>query len=263
MCQTAKEIENAVRFYEGDVSWWNGPPAESNFWTDTHAYGTLNAFFFDDLTNERARIAENKYLNAAFFDDPERLLTICELLVAAARCNDRSAADLCTFRVERLTNFQEMKQAGHTIALTSTSKAGFIDEYKDKRQLVLLHFSIGSDTPCIDMQQVLSLYLKSDEQEILLPPFLPLNFIPRPLTSAEQSIRDFDGLPPVAAYEAAVGVPVPTLTPAEPFPAGGAQAGKRVFRALKNCHEPDTEDVSSYCAWKKAFRAQVRHRCKL
>lgn len=256
------EMENALRFYGGDVTWWEGLPSESAFWKDTKAYGTLNALFFEGLTNEQARIAENKFLNPVFLENPERLLTLCKQLIDAMCLSPCPTGELHTFRVERLANFRDMVQAGQTISFTSTSKADFLNEYKDKKNLVLLDFHIGAGIPYADMQQLLSQYLKSNEQEVLLPPFLPLSFAPRALTAEEQKIRDYNEQPPVAAYDVIVGLPSSKRPPVLSFPPTGAEAGKRVLQSLKNFHTPNGEDVALYCAWKQAFRSQVRNRCE-
>lgn len=259
-----KQLENALRYYTGDVRWALDEGRDPAFWGDPKAYGTLNALFFPGLANEKLRVAENKPLNPAFLDDPERLLTLCANLIEASRLCGALCETRRVFRVERADNFSHSLHVGHTVAFTSTSRTGFLKEYGDKKGLVLLTYELAPGVACVDMQQALSFYLKSDEAEVLLPPFLPLTFTRRNLTAEEQCIRDFDGNPPQAAYLVQVSPWAPSrLIQLPPLDPQDAQAGQRVLRALLTGETPSAPDITAYTRWKTAFCCHFRARCRL
>lgn len=258
------QMENALRYYTGDVSWALSQGYDTAFWGDPKGYGTLNSIFFPGISNEQARIAEKKPLNPEFLSDAERLLTLCETLIEASRIYISPRETKRVFRVERISNFTHTFQAGYTVAFTSTSRDGFLAEYQDKKGLVLLTYELSPGVAHVDMQQALSYYLKKEEAEILLPPFLPITFTRRPLQPGERQIRDYDGNPPEAAYwvqvrpwESSNITSSPSLAPED------ALAGQRVLRALMEDKIPTPSDVTAYIRWKKAFCCQLRMRCHL
>ena len=240
----------AVRYYQGDVT------GDDPFWGDPKAYCTLNSLFFHGISNETARVREGKRLNPAILQDMDRLTGLCtDLLQAFALAGtDR---DLVTFRVERLSDYLLCREAGNTVSFTSTSTAGFLKEYGDKKGLALLRFRIPAGTPCIVMAEALEHYKKAQEEEVLLPPGMILDFEEVPLTEEELQITDADGNPPAVscvvtirgmrAAEAGSGVP----------DAEGAAAGQRVFDALRHGDVPAEEDVLRYSEWKRSFRNAV------
>ena len=159
----------AVRYYEGDVS------GTDPFWSDPKAYCTLNALLYPGLSTEKARAAEGKRLNSAFLEDPERLLSLCARLFEACEAmKTETAAE--TWRVERMADFAICRELGHTVSFTSTSRAGFLDAYADRRGIALMHFVIPAGTPCIDLAAALDRYAKEEEAELTLPPFVSLRF---------------------------------------------------------------------------------------
>ena len=239
--------ERAIRYYIGDVE------GEDPFWGDPKAYVLLNALFFPGLDTERRRCAEGKRLSPALLEDEERLLGLLRSLLGAFR---PLGAPLTTFRVERYADFTVMRRRARTVSPTSTSTAGFLDAYRDRRGIALLEFSLPAGTPCLHMAQILPGYAKPGEAEVLLPPGLPLAFREAPLTPAQQGILDADGAPPrVFCHVQAVPAP-PHPVQEAPLPPGGAAAGSRVVRALGAGQEPDPADVRAYLEWKAALAAQ-------
>ncbi|MDE5768820.1 MAG: hypothetical protein K2H82_05485, partial [Oscillospiraceae bacterium] len=187
---TSKEIL-AVKFYIGDCAGEECHP----FWGDSKAYLVLNSLFFDGIRTERARIAEGKFLNPEIVADRERLKNLLRDLLSVFRksCN---LEWLTVCRVERFQDFQAMQQAGRTISFTSTSQSGFLDAYRDRAGIALLHMEIPPRTPCISMQEFFGdAYAKPEESEILLPPFLNLHFEKISLTDSEKQILDSEQNP--------------------------------------------------------------------
>lgn len=241
----------ALRYYIGDVS-GNDP-----FWGNGKAYLVLNALFYPGIVTERARAAEGKPLDPEILADEERLRTVCRDLLSVFR---KSACDapLTLFRVERLADCRLNVQAGHLISFTSTSTAGFLPGYRDRRGIALMRFRLPAGTPCIPMNKVLPVYAKAEEAEVLLPPLLHCRFEEIPLTEAERAITDVDGKgPAVSVLATAEGLaPVPEAAACVLYPDGNA-AGQRVYRALCSGDEPDAADAELYSLWKRQFVLSV------
>lgn len=255
----------ALRFYTGDISWWHGKAQEAAFWQDRNAYLTLNALFYEGIGNELARAREHKFLNPIFLDDIGRLLNVCEDLIKAMWICGKGAPLQRAYRVERMSGFEEMRLAGHTISPTSTSQNGFLPDYRNKKGLVLLDFMIGQGVPRADMDRLLPCYSKAEEKEILLAPWLPLEIHERPLTEKEREIRDYDGCPPRMACQVTVKKPkwahYMEHGETEHFVRSGADAGKRVLEAISQMKTPGQEDVAAYSLWKKSFQDYLKVRC--
>ena len=245
MNYTAEEIQ-AVRYYIGDVK--NLP--EDGFWNDPKAYCLLNALFFPALFSENARIKEGKILNSEILADVPRLTAFFEHLFSAFR---KSEQHYLTYRVERYSDFMMMKQNHRTISFTSTSKAGFLKAYQDRKGIALLKFQIPENTLCIDMQKFFQNYAKPEEAEILLPPWLNLQFEDLELTDSEQRILDADGNPPVISCLVHVGtLQKPVFREKIPSQDGNL-AGIRVLEALTSDRSSSEQDISDYSLWKEFF----------
>lgn len=242
--------KNALRFYIGDVS------GDDPFWSDPKAYVLLNALFFPGITAESDRATEGKYLNPAILADIPRLLGFFDdLLPAFRKCTvDRN---ITVYRVERLSDYRLCRQCGSTLSLTSTSTAGFLDNYRDRRGIALMRFELERGVPCIDAAKVLDKYAKPDEAEILLPPFLELEFHDAKLSATERQITDCDGTPPKVSV---VAIPKKITKPISSeceLSDEGALAGQRVCRSLNAGSVPDPIDTELYSRWKINFKKIV------
>lgn len=242
--------KNALRFYIGDVS------GDDPFWGDPKAYVLLNALFFPGIAAEVDRAAEGKYLNPAILADIPRLLGFfSDLLPAFRKCTvDRNTT---VYRVERLSDYQLCRQCGSTLSLTSTSTAGFLDNYRDRRGIALMRFELERGVPCINAAEVLDEYAKPEEAEILLPPFLELEFHDAKLSAGERRITDCDGAPPKVSV-VAIPKKISKSTSDEcELSEEGALAGQRVCRALNEDCVPDPVDTELYSHWKINFKKIV------
>lgn len=242
---TDKQLR-AIRFYIGDVS------GRDPFWGDPKAYLVLNSLLYSGVSTECARASEGKRLNPHILDDTGRLLEVYgELFSAFREC--RAERDMVTFRVERWSDFLISRKAGRTVSLTSTSTAGFLSDYRDRKGIALMKFRIKKGSPCLDMARVLPEYAKSQEAEVLLPPGMRLEFQEMPLSPEELLITDCDGAPPVGCFEISCGeVCLPALDGKE-LPQEGADAGKRLYSAICGGGKPSPEDAAAYSDWKKAL----------
>ncbi len=187
----------AVRFYEGDIA---EDEKDDPFWGDARAYVTLNALLYDDLATEYVRVREGKRLNPAMTADLPRLIKTYAALLSAAE-KGAQASEMTGYRVERAADFQVCLERGMTCAFTSTSRSGFLPAYGDKQEIVLLCYHVPAGTPLMIFSLLLDRYLKSGEDELLLPPFLRFDAKKRPLTDADRRITDLNGAPPAAAYD--------------------------------------------------------------
>ena len=244
----SKEEERIIRFYEGDVE------GEDPFWSDRKAYLTVNSLFFDGIDNEVARTDENKKLNPAFLDDVDRLLSVCTALYGAALKNPIKEAKTLS-RVERYQDYLRMKEKGATISFTSTSTADFLNDYRDKRGLALLHIEIPAGTPCIDMAAVLPYYAKAEESEILLMPFTAMVIKEKEPDENLRRITDMDGKEPLVYAEMEVTglLKRPVEEVDEKILRKYAESGKRVYESLNRHDLPKQEDILRYSQFKKMF----------
>lgn len=246
-----------LKYYIGDVSGSDG------FWSEPKAYLVLNSLFYDGIGTEKSRIAEGKFLNPAILDDVDRLLDFYDNMFSAfGKCHtDR---DIITYRVERYSDFLPIWNTNHTVSFTSTSADGFLDRYRDRKEITLIKFFIPESISCINVAEVLDFYAKPDEAEILLPPFMYLDLIQTVPTEKEMKITDSDGKSPENACIAVCNrwnnVDIKERT--ENLSPDGAKAGQRVYNALNNGKIPVAEDISIYTEWKRDFRRIYRRTYK-
>ena len=241
--------EQAVRYYIGDVS------GDDPFWGCGKAYIVLNSLFFDGISTELARAAEGKRLEPAIIADTDRLLSLYDDLFSAF---SSAQSEKTAFRVERMADFEEIRRRGMTVSFTSTSTAGFLREYRDRKGIALIKFTIPSGCPCICMEEALNDYAKADEHEILLPPFLSLRIKELPISAEYMDITDSAGESPLLyceaepySYDIAGGKAVS-------LPEGGAEAGMRFYEALNSGKGYSQEDTEKYICWKKAICQRLR-----
>ena len=274
-----EEMLKAIRFYEGDLTGLN---RQDPFWGDAKAYTTLNSLLFPGTENEKARAREGKKLNPAALQDLPRLLSLYLALFQAFREN-RAEEEYLVFRVERYSDYLSLKEAGAAISFTSTSTAGFLSAYQDKKGLALMKIRIPAGTPCLDLSKVLPSYQKAEEAEILLPPFTRLLFREVPLSEEEKRILDADGRPPMVSAEVTISEEG-SLGTADPFtislngcsspedpltgllnslPPDGPEAGRRMYTALNQGAEPEKKDLERFAAWKKEFQHLLKKVSKL
>ena len=254
-----KEQQKALLYYEGDVQ------GSDPFWGDKKAYTTLNSLLFPGFANEKARSLEGKKLNPEALRDISRLLSLYKNLLAAFRVNP-ATEPVITWRVERFSDYRKLKEAGRTISFTSTSTAGFLSAYQDKKGLALMEFRIPAGVPRLNLAKALPEYKKADEAEILLPPWLGLTFEEQPLNRKEESILDADGKPPAVKAVVTPRLPWPVKPGEDDAASGwlkledgeGTQAGMRLYEALNKGLPASEADVACFTAWKNALQERLR-----
>lgn len=243
----------ALRWYEGDVS-GNDP-----LWSDPKAYVTFNAVFFDGIENETIKAKENKRLNPALLIRWKEVYDadgICAALFSLMQsCPLKKQYHVR--RVERLYDFARIQQCGHTIAFTSTSDAPhFLKAYGDKDGIVLLQADLATGTPAIDLSAVLPQYAKSEEAEILLPPWLGVQMIEKPMQQDEIAILDRNGNPPAGLYQMIVKDMVLPEEDGSEVQEDLITPSMHVYESLNMKKEPDPVEIRAYIQLKKQLRNQ-------
>lgn len=242
---TEKE-KNAIKYYIGDVS------GDDSFYGDGKAYVVLNSLFFPDIYSEKMRAGEGKLLNPAILEDVPRLLDFFNSLFSAFGKSvlEKSCR---TYRVERMGDFEIFRSKGRTISMTSTSLSGFLDAYRDRRGIALVEFNLCEGINCIDVSKALDNYVKAEETEILLPPFMEIDIQEKEMKSAERLITDCDGNPPVISTAVSVkGICSDICTSG--IHISDCKAGMRIYNALNSNEIPDSEDIAEYSQWKRILR---------
>lgn len=239
---------NALRFYIGDVP--------ENI--DSKAYVVLNSLFFPDIYTEKARADEGKYLNPDIIADIPRLIRFFELLFSAFRKSALSE-DILTYRVERMADYILCRERMQTISMTSTSKNGFLDSYRDRKGIALMKFSLSAGLHCIDIGKVLPHYAKSCEAEILLPPFMKLEITENQPSADELKITDSDGIPPLISCKVKAISIESSHTKPHKLTSDGARAGMHIYTALNSKQEPDYHDIKLYSLWKISLSAILKN----
>lgn len=202
-------IKDALRFYGGDVR-KRTPLGEltvsdiqnDGLFDDEKIYRTLNSLFFPGLVNERERIeTEGKMLNPAVVLRIKDVFEIVRKIYASMNNEEwHYKSVICSRRIERGSTLKYLKQ-GFLPSFYSTSRGNYQTDYSDKAELVLLEFALGQEVPYVDFSKALEKeYLKVKEQEILLPPFLPVELEELKLGKSDLNIRDMYGNPPVGKY---------------------------------------------------------------
>lgn len=251
MALTEKE-RNIIRFYEGDTQ------GDDPFYSDPKAYLTINSLFFEGVENELARTDEKKKLNPAFLDDDDRLLDVITTLYESGY-HLKNPADRILYRVERYQDYLAMKERGATVSFTSTSTAGFLNAYSDKRGLALLVIHLKKGVPCIDMAEVLDYYKKAEESEVLLLPGTKVKVKEKELPKEYLGITDMDGKEPQVYAE----IVIEGIRPVEEKECVSEEFDRekaKEFYGYLNAHKkPTMESFEEYLHWKEQIRTKIRH----
>lgn len=241
--------EDVIRFYEGDVK-ENDP-----FYSDPKAYVTWNALLFPDFETEKARSEENRYLNPVFLDHiPE----VIDMSVQLIHCMSKAKEDLHVYRVERFVDYACFMKEKRITSFLSISTAGFLNAYQDKKQLVLMDITIPKGCYCADFSMLLNEYKKSEEKEILLPPYLSFDCYVLEKTLEIQKISDGEGNPAkIYCHMDMKGFDFPVLDVCDACNEKYIQAAKRVYAALNHKDVCEKEDIEKYLTLKKWIQKEI------
>lgn len=168
-----------LRLYTGDVYTRNKQGYVSNkksthpIFGDEKLYQTLNALMFDGIENEFSRVKEGKKLNIQLIKNPEIIIDIFKgIYKEIIACNTPKISK--TYRIDRLCAVEQL-QKGYTRSFLSTSKRQYNMEFSDKDGIVLFEVTFEEKSIYGDLQKILkNEYWLSEEEEILIPPFTPI-----------------------------------------------------------------------------------------
>lgn len=242
--------EEVIRYYEGDVTNTQDP-----LLSDSKAYVTWNALLFPDIKTEIARNQEHRTLNPSFL---QSIQTVEQLTKQLLDCMQQSEDTYHVYRVERLVDYQMFLKEGRLLSFISTSTKGFLTNYQDKHDLVLMDITIPKGTFCIDFSKQLEKYSKSDEEEILLPPYLTFTHTNLPMTKQILSIKDGNNHSPAIYCKIDIKQQLYKITNPIDITDEMIQASKRVYTSLNQQLQPNIEDVQQYLSFKQAFQNRIQ-----
>lgn len=189
---------HALRFYTGDV---RNEDLSDPIYSDAKAYVTLNSLLFETDATEQARSSEGRYLNPAFLNELDKTLHIMKELLAIMKPAEKEQT---VYRVERLADYECFRKEGKFTSFISCSDAGFLKDYEDKFDLVLMEVHIHKGVHCIRVEEVLNDYLKSEEKEVLISPYAKIELKENALKREYRTIHDGRNLPPAVSVVADV-----------------------------------------------------------
>ena len=138
-----------------------------------HAYGLINAVFFDGIETELTRIVDDKKeISAEMIEHSDEMMEmILSLYSAMYKYGKTMDENIKTYRIERKISADEMLRRGELISNTSTALYGYDKISFGKREMQLMEIYIQKYTPCVNYGEVLGRdYTLSTESEVLLMP---------------------------------------------------------------------------------------------
>ena len=206
-----KTTTDLLRFYGGDIRekteygiMQKAGIMDDCLWGDEEAYRTLNALLFDGYENEKERIdRESCQLNPTFIERLEETLSIYTgVFSLMCKCKDTDGEKVRVKRVDREASLKAYEK-GYTGSFVSCTKGDYQEDFSQKNNVILLEAEILPGIPCADFQKLVSEseYSNFVEQEVLLPPFLPLDIEKISLSKRENKmLRDINGNSPAGKY---------------------------------------------------------------
>ena len=173
----------------------------------------------------------------------------------------KSLEELHVCRVERYADYVAFLKYGKLLSFISTSTAGFLNAYQDKKELVLMDITIPRGIRCADFSKLLKHYEKYEEREILLPPFLTFTVENKEMDAQIRSICDRDGNPPVVYCAMNLHQAKYEIKQID-FDASWISAGKRCFAAWNHKQCPKESDIEAYCQLKMWLQNKIQLRMK-
>lgn len=262
----------ALCLYEGS----GGNGKAGLFYQCHNAYQTFNLLMMDDLAGEEVRVCvegQNPY--GLYIEEWKRTLEIMtDLFTAQCKYMDSQGGErketMHVYRVDRKVNFDMMVKHGGTFAFTSTSRTGYLKNIaKGKKNLILLEIILKEGIPFVDYSGLFGeMYVYSDEQEALLPPFLKLQASPLEvaLNEDEREAATTEQLGSMKKYVVELGAfeirreeldESAVIVRLEENKKTAAEVLEQIRRTRKIPEEK--EKVEIYCKWKKDFQSLVRY----
>ena len=262
---------NSILFYQGAVNNISLPEEKNDrveFYQVNNAYEILNVLLFPGFENEKTRfIVENRKVNLVLLDHiPELVHIYLDIYSAMCKftmsCGERH---LYTYRQDRINTFSYIEM-GEIPSFVSTSLIKNVNSiFCKKAGILLLEFLTDGDFVYLNMNEILGkLSLYPDEQEILFPPFLNVEYKEVQMTDEELRWQDLKGNPP--EKKLLVKVKGDNKKRVEKAPELARILQKEEIENVKNvfakliCNEnPSEKEEKRYLEWKGMLQRYLRY----
>lgn len=247
------------------------------FYDVDYSYIVINALLMPGLSNERARLKEEKRrVDLVIFEHMDELIEVyCRLYSAMCKYTFGYShkESYHTYRADRMNTLTFLEQ-GQAYSFMSTKKEHDSSvDFHDKDGILLLEVETPGDIEHVDMNEVLgkeSVY--QQEQEILFAPFVLLDKEMLEITEEEKTYRDIHGNPPKAKYllHLRISSIVSQKTDknseelrelfVQIMDEKSMNTVKTVWNAFMGGNEPEEEVMRGYGQWKEKLRSYLRLR---
>ena len=262
---------NSILFYQGAVNNISLPEEKKDrleFYQVNNAYELLNVLLFPGFENEKARfMEENRKVDMVLLDHISELVDIY-LDIYSAMCKftmSYGERHLYTYRQDRINTYSYI-QTGEIPSFVSTSLIKNVNPiFCKKAGVLLLEFLTDGDVVYLNMNEILGkLSIYPDEQEILFPPFLNVEYKEVQMTDEELQWRDLKGNPPEKKLLLKVKGDnarrvEKALELAEILQKEKMENVKKIFVKLMCNEEPDEEEKKGYLEWKEMLQRYLRY----
>ena len=196
---------DCIRFYMGDPE----IVARGDYLGGPKAYNTINALLHEGIVNELDKIADGKPIEVLNQKHLKQMIILIQTIDDAMKKVKNSKSPLVTYRVDRISEIESIKERKRIEGFYSTCKAGFLSEYaKTKQNVVLMEIEREPDVPFLDFEELFqNRYAKKEEAEILLPFDCEVKQLRQLKCSAEEKerYRDLNGNVPCGKYALLIG----------------------------------------------------------
>lgn len=190
--------KEAIKIYIGEA----GGMSSKVLANSGSSYEILNAILFPGIMNELTRVFDDgKFLPTyAIEHAPEELLEVSTQLYSAMyKYGKNMSGPVHIRRADRSASFPEIERRGETVSnFSTTTNRKFLDfTVNGKKNVTLVVGDILPGTVCADFREILSDdYNLSNEREILVAPFTPVEYKEVGMKSYEKRLQDRVGNPP-------------------------------------------------------------------
>lgn len=237
------------------------------FYEIKNIHNLLNAFLFPGIVNEEIRfLDEKKGIELHAFDHIDKLIGVYED-VYSAMCKytlKNKGTDIYVYRGDRKNSYNYFSVSGEYPSFISTSyNREKAIEFTLEKEGILLEIEAPEDIVYINMNDALgsdSAY--PDEEEILFPPFLKLDYEE---ANSDEALRKSDGtvLPKYRVHlHKDMEMEHSVVTFQELCEKDYVENLRKVFSSLRDRKRPDNVQINKYLQWKKMLQSYLRHSFK-
>lgn len=235
-------------------------------------YGTLNILMYEGIASEQERIREKKLLFPKLLEKIDKILAVyMDIFELMEKKKKQREPEIVVYRTERGQALELLMRKKHTVALTSTSRKDNLGNYfRKKKLLTLLVLKIPEEIPYIDVNDVLKESASSfkNEEEILLPPYLPFSIRQIELSEKEKAYRDIEGHPPAGKYELCINKEIDfdkskidlETQKQQLFTESEIKSAENCLEKICRGEQISEEEERRYSEWKQCFQEIIKER---